>query len=688
MPKDQQQPNSVDQGINPLNGEKWSQSYLDILEKRKSLPVYERCKEICSLIDRNQFTVLVGETGSGKTTQVPQFLVNFFDCRSTGMLVGCTQPRRVAATSVATRVAQEMDVSLGNEVGYSIRFEEMTSRKTLLKYLTDGMLMREAMKDPLLSKYKVILLDEAHERTLATDILMGLLKEICAKRPELHVVIMSATLEAKKFQSYFNNCPLIEVSGRKFPVEIKYCTEPQLDYLDSAVKTCLQIHKTQGKGDILVFLTGEEEIEDACNRIRLEAENLTNKKLLVLPLYSSLPSGAQQQVFEATSDEVRKIVVSTNIAETSVTIDGIVFVIDPGYVKQRIYNPRIRVESLQVTPISKASADQRAGRAGRTQPGVCYRLYTEKSYYKDLLKDSIPEVLRTNLSSVVLQLRRIGVEDLVHFDFMDPPAPETMMRAFELLHYIGALDDEGNLTAEGIMMSDFPLDPQLAKVLIWGSQIGGCADEVLSIVSMLSVQPPFMRPTAGKRAADRAKLQFAHPEGDHLTLLNVYYSFQYAEDPTNWAYENYLNIRALKAAQNVRKQLTSYMQKAGLPVQSSVSYGQSDYWVRIRKSLLSGFFMQAAHLERNSLYATLKDNQIVKLHPSTVLTGKLPQWVMYNEFVLTSQHFIRTATSIEPEWLIELAPHYFDLETIPNCEAKLILERIVSKLSKRVKKNA
>lgn len=356
------------------------------------------------------------------------------------------------------------------------------------------MLLREAMADPLLERYKVIVLDEAHERTLATDVLFGLLKEVLKNRPDLKLVVMSATLEAEKFQTYFSGAPLMKVPGRLHPVEIFYTQEPERDYLEAAIRTVVQIHMCEPAGDILVFLTGEEEIEDACRKINKEINNMGDQvgPVKVVPLYSTLPPAMQQKIFEpapAPSREGgpagRKIVVSTNIAETSLTIDGIVYVIDPGFSKQKVYNPRIRVESLLVSPISKASAHQRAGRAGRTQPGKCFRLYTEKSFNDDLQPQTYPEILRSNLANTVLTLKKLGIDDLVHFDFMDPPAPETLMRALEVLNYLGALDDDGNLMPLGETMSEFPLDPQMSKMLVISPKYN-CSNEILSISAMLS----------------------------------------------------------------------------------------------------------------------------------------------------------------------------------------------------------
>ncbi|KAG2693264.1 hypothetical protein I3760_08G088800 [Carya illinoinensis] len=490
--------NGISSGINRWTGRAYSQRYHEILEKRRSLPVWHQKEEFLQVLKANQTIILVGETGSGKTTQIPQFVLEAVDIETPDkrrkMMIACTQPRRVAAMSVSRRVAEEMDVTIGEEVGYSIRFEDCSSARTVLKYLTDGMLLREAMTDPLLERYKVIILDEAHERTLATDVLFGLLKEVLKNRSDLKVVVMSATLEAEKFQGYFNGAPLMKVPGRLHPVEIFYTQEPERDYLEAAIRTVVQIHMCEPPGDILVFLTGEEEIEDACRKISKEVANLGDQvgPVKAVPLYSTLPPAMQQKIFEPAPPSAkeggppgRKIVVSTNIAETSLTIDGIVYVIDPGFAKQKVYNPRVRVESLLVSPISKASAHQRSGRAGRTQPGKCFRLYTERSFNNDLQPQTYPEILRSNLANTVLTLKKLGIDDLVHFDFMDPPAPETLMRALEVLNYLGALDDDGNLTKLGEIMSEFPLDPQMSKMLVVSTEFN-CSNEILSISAMLS----------------------------------------------------------------------------------------------------------------------------------------------------------------------------------------------------------
>ncbi|KAF3912309.1 p7 [Arthrobotrys entomopaga] len=690
--------------LNPFTGQPLSDQYFKILQKRRDLPVHAQRDEFLKLYQENQILVFVGETGSGKTTQIPQFVLYDDLPHTTGKKVACTQPRRVAAMSVAKRVADEMDVVLGEEVGYNIRFENNTSSKTILQYMTDGMLLREAMNDPDLHRYSCIILDEAHERTLATDILMGLLKDVAKRRPDLKIVVMSATLDAHKFQRYFGveenkfNAPLLAVPGRTHPVEIFYTPEPEKDYVEAALRTVLQIHGTEPEGDILLFLTGEEEIEDACKRLRLEGDEMQREQdcgpLKVYALYGTLPPHQQQKIFEPAPPPARaggrpgrKVVVSTNIAETSLTIDGIVYVVDPGFSKQKVYNPRIRVESLLVSPISKASAQQRAGRAGRTRPGKCFRLYTEKAFKAELIDQTYPEILKSNLASTVLELKKLGIDDLVHFDFMDPPAPETLMRALEELNYLACLDDDGELTHMGRSASEYPLDPALAVMLIASTEFR-CPSEILSITALLSVPQIFIRPNNRRKEADQAKASFAHPDGDHLTMLNAFHAFKSQPPATasRWCQENYLSYRSLSSADNVRNQLKVIMEKQGMDLEST-SYEDRNYYNNIRQALCAGFFMQVAKkTAQGKGYITVKDNQNVLLHPSTVL-GQENEWLIYNEFVLTTKNYIRTVTSVKPEWLLENAPIYYDLESFPKGEVRTGLQRTVEKMARKAKQD-
>ncbi|KAK7460585.1 DEAH-box ATP-dependent RNA helicase prp43 [Stygiomarasmius scandens] len=696
--KGEQVRKAMEHELNPFTNVPHTPQYRKILEARKKLPVYSQMDEFYKIFSKNQIIVMVGETGSGKTTQIPQFVAYSDLPHTKGKLVACTQPRRVAAMSVAKRVAEEMDVELGRQVGYSIRFEDMTEPgTTFLKYMTDGMLLREAMNDPDLTRYSTIILDEAHERTLATDILMGLLKKVAQKRPDLKIIVMSATLDAVKFQKYFSlhrgegdqQAPLFKVPGRTHPVEVFYTQEPEPDYVEAAIRTVLMIHRAEEPGDILLFLTGEEEIEDACRKIKLEADDLINQDpdsvgpLVCIPLYSSLPPAQQQRIFDAppaprTPDGPpgRKVVVSTNIAETSLTIDGIVYVVDPGFSKQKVYNPRVRVESLLVSPISKASAQQRAGRAGRTRPGKCFRLYTEKDFMSELEEQTHPEILRCNLSNTVLELVKLGIKDLVRFDYVDAPAPETLMRALELLNYLAALDDDGNMTPLGSIMAEFPLDPQLAKMLIVSPEFK-CSNEILTITSMLSVPNIWVRPPNQRREADEAKALLTVPESDHLTLLNVFNQYMQNKYDKNWVWQHYLSGRALQQAENVRMQLQRNMERFEIDLISLPD--EKKLFLNVRQVLVCGFFMQVAHKEgEKGAYTTVKDNQIVRLHPSCGLDTQ-PEWVLFNEFVLTKQPYIRTVTDVRGEWLLEYAPLYFDMKTFPDGEAKRALLRVSNK---------
>jgi pre-mRNA-splicing factor ATP-dependent RNA helicase DHX15/PRP43 len=496
---------------------------------------------------------------------------------------------------------------------------------------------------------------------------------------------MSATLDAAKFQEYFHGAPLMKVPGRTFPVEVFYTAKPERNYVEAAIRTTVHIHQCEEPGDILVFLTGEQEIEQACEEIREKARSMgpEHGELVVYPLYSSLPPEQQRRIFsEAPGPRVpggppgRKVVVSTNIAETSLTIDGIVYVVDPGFSKQKVYNPRIRVESLLVSPISRASARQRAGRAGRTRPGKCFRLYTEKSFYEDLQETTYPEILRSKMSNVVLTLKKLGIDDLVHFDFMDPPAPETLMRALELLNYLGAIDDEGEMTELGYQMSELPLDPQLAKLILVSPDYR-CSSEIVTIVACLSVPQIFLRPREAAKAADEAKAQFTHSDSDHLTLLHVFneYNMVPEKERKQWCWDNFISERAMISASNVRTQLLGIMKRLDLPIISSDIKGDGSFAsTDLRKALTAGMFMQTAYRQRSGEYLTVKDNQLVHIHPSSVVSSR-PEWVIFEEFALTTKNYIRTVTTTTVDWLIELAPHYFDLETFPKCEAKGELEK-------------
>ncbi|CAI5723798.1 unnamed protein product [Hyaloperonospora brassicae] len=642
--------------------------HLSMQEGRKQLPVYPYRESLLEAIRNYPVIIIEGETGSGKTTQIPQYLheVGYSELGT----IGCTQPRRVAAMSVAARVAQEMNVKLGNEVGYSIRFEDCTSDKTVIKYMTDGMLLREFLTEPDLKSYSVMIIDEAHERTLSTDILFGLIKDIARFRDDIKIIVASATLDATKFSAYFDDAPIFKIPGRMYPVDILYTKAPEADYLDAAIVTVLQIHITQPLGDILVFFTGQEEIESAEEILLQRTRGLGSRirELLIRPIYATLPSERQAQVFEPTPEGARKVVLSTNIAETSLTIAGICYVIDTGFCKQTNYNAQTGMESLLVAPVSQAMANQRAGRAGRTAPGKCFRLYTAWSYKNELDENSVPEIQRTNLASVVLLMKSLGINDLLHFDFMDPPPEKALIRSLEQLYALGALNGLGELTKLGRRMAEFPLDPMMSKALL-ASEKYGCVEEVMTVCAMLSVNNSiFYRPKDKAVHADNARLNFARGGGgDHITLMNVYNQWVETNYSTQWTYENFVIMRSLKTARDVREQLEGLCDRVELERTSN----RSDH-EPIRKAICAGYFYNTAKLDNSGQYKTVKKAQLVYIHPSSCLIKleEVPRWVVYHELAFTTKEYMRNVVPIKSEWLMELAPHYYKVKEVEDARSK------------------
>jgi pre-mRNA-splicing factor ATP-dependent RNA helicase DHX16 len=644
---------------------------LSIQETRKSLPIYAFRDEFIAAIEEHQILVIVGETGSGKTTQLPQYLHEAGYTKN-GMKVGCTQPRRVAAMSVAARVADEVGVKVGNEVGYSIRFEDCTSDKTILKYMTDGMLLREFMTEPDLAGYSALMIDEAHERTVHTDILLALVKDLSRERPDLKLLISSATMNAVKFANYFDGAPIFNIPGRRYPVDIYYTPAPEANYLAAAITTVFQIHSTQGKGDILVFLTGQDEIEAAELELTETARKLGTriKELVVCPIYANLPSDLQAKIFEPTPEGARKVVLATNIAETSLTIDGIVYVIDPGFVKENVYNPATGMSNLVVVPCSRASANQRSGRAGRVGPGKCFRLYTKFAYMNEMDESTTPEIQRTNLNGLVLQLKALGINELLDFDFMDPPPTEALIGALNQLYALQALNHKGELTKLGRQMAEFPTDPMLAKAVLAADK-EGCVEEVLSIVSMLSeASALFFRPKDKKIHADSARNRFTVKDGgDHLTLLNIWNQWVDSDFSPIWSRENFLQQRSLTRARDVREQLAKLCER----VEVTASSCGSSNMLPIKRAITAGFFPNAARLQRSGdSYRTVKSNNTVYIHPSSVLMGHDPpiKMVVYFELVQTTKEYMRSCLPIEAKWLAELAPHFHQKKDVEAMEDK------------------
>uniref|UniRef100_A0A8C6TAP8 RNA helicase n=1 Tax=Neogobius melanostomus TaxID=47308 RepID=A0A8C6TAP8_9GOBI len=635
-----------------------------IQEVRRSLPIFPFREDLLRAITQHQILVIEGETGSGKTTQIPQYLME--DVSLKLLLIRSGLPRRVAAMSVAARVAEETGVKLGNEVGYSIRFEDCTSERTVLKYMTDGMLLREFLTEPDLASYSVVIIDEAHERTLHTDILFGLIKDIARFRSDLKVLVASATLDTERFSCFFDDAPVFRIPGRRFPVDIFYTKAPEADYLEACVVSVLQIHVTQAPGDCLVFLTGQEEIEACCEMLQERCRRLGSKiaELVVLPIYANLPSDMQAKIFSPTPPGARKVVVATNIAETSLTIDGIIYVIDPGFCKQKSYNARTGMESLIVTPCSRASANQRAGRAGRVAAGKCFRLYTAWAFKHEMEETTIPEIQRTNLGNVVLLLKSLGINDLIHFDFMDPPPHETLVLALEQLYALGALNHLGELTKMGRRMAELPVDPMLSKMILASEQYK-CSEEVLTIAAMLSVNNSiFYRPKDKVVHADNARMNFTVPGGDHLVLLNVYNQWVESGFSTQWCYENFIQFRSMRRARDVRDQLEGLMERIEVEVVSSLEDS-----VPIRKAITAGYFYHTARLSKGG-YKTVKHQQTVYVHPNSSLFEEQPRWLIYHELVFTTKEFMRQVIEIDSGWLLEVAPHYYKSKELEDSSSK------------------
>ncbi|CAE8625044.1 unnamed protein product [Polarella glacialis] len=633
---------------------------------RKSLPVYLYKAQLLEAIRDYQVLIVVGETGSGKTTQIPQYLheVGYSKIGK----IGCTQPRRVAAMSVAARVSQEVGCKLGHDVGYNIRFEDCTTDRTVIEYMTDGMLLRSFLNEPDMQSYSVMIIDEAHERTLHTDILFGLVKDVARFRQDLKVIISSATLDAEKFSEYFDNAPIFNVPGRRYPVSIHYTKAPEANYLDACVITVLQIHLTQGPGDVLVFFTGQQEIEEAIDLISYKTRGLgaSVAELLVLPIYATLPTDLQAKIFEPTPEGARKIVLATNIAETSITIDNIVFVIDPGFCKQNTFNPRTGMESLVVVPCSKASANQRAGRAGRVKPGKCFRLFTKWSFEHELDDDNAPEIQRSNLGHVVLMLKSIGIDDLLHFDFMDPPPPETLIKALEQLYALSALNDQGDLTKMGRRMAEFPMDPMMSKVLIAAEKYK-VVNEILTVCGMLGVDNAiFYRPKDKGLHADNARKNFHRAGGDHMTSLHVYNQWEETGFSLNWCMENYLQNRSLKRARDIREQLVDMLDKVEIEHSSDPQNLDGQL-----KAILSGYFYNTARLRKDGSYVTVKHPHTVEIHPTSSLFGQQPKLVCYHELCLTTKEYMRGVIEIKPEWLLEVAPHFYQSKDLDGFKGKM-----------------
>ena len=620
------------------------------IELRKTaaqLPVAEAQDGVIELIKNNQVVVLIGETGSGKTTQVPQFLLRRLG--DSAKTIAVTQPRRIAAVTIARRVSEEMGCKLGGLVGYAVRFDDTSSPQTRIKYMTDGILMRELLSSKDLSRYGVVILDEAHERTVNNDILIGLIKEITTRRSDLRIVVMSATLNAEIFSKYWGNCPIGYIEGRTYPVDVFYTAEPCQDIIDSAVITILQIHVDHPNedGDILVFLTGQDTIEDA-TRILQEKIKLIPKgdrELLPIPLYANLTFEKQGRAFVPPPVNCRKVILATNVAETSLTIPNIKFVVDCGLVKEKRYNPVTGMESLTEVQVSQAQAKQRSGRAGRVQSGECYRMFTEHAYLS-LNQVTEPEIKRVNLSSVILQLKMLGVDDIMSFSFIEPPKEQNLVAALHLLYLLGALDTKGCVTDVGKKIAKLPIDPTHARTLIAAEEFG-VFDSVVSIIAMLSTENVLSSPNKYQRdQVDANRQAFHSPHGDHLTMLNIFNEFkkQSKKDVFDWCRQLLVNYRKMASVLDIRKQLRQFSGYTAADKEQEIADSTS----MIRKAFCHGFFLNVAQYDFDKkIYHTAETKQEVSIHPSSCLfrSRQRPPLVLYDEVLFTKKRFMRSIIS-------------------------------------------
>ncbi|XP_030459920.1 probable pre-mRNA-splicing factor ATP-dependent RNA helicase DEAH4 [Syzygium oleosum] len=634
------------------------------------LPVLQFEEKIAETVEKNPVVVLIGETGSGKSTQLSQILRRRGYTKSG--IVGVTQPRRVAAVSVARRVAQELGVKLGEEVGYAIRFEDRTSKRTRIKYLTDGVLLRESLSNPELSEYSVIILDEAHERSLNTDILLGLMKRLVEIRSSnLRVLITSATLDGNKVSKFFSDCPVLNVPGKLYPVEIVYSRERPTSYLESSLRTALNIHLREPEGDVLIFMTGQDDIEKLVSKLEDEVRSLEEGSCMdaiILPLHGSLPPESQVRVFTPPPPNCRRFIVATNIAETSLTVDEVVYVVDSGYVKQRGYNPSTGMYSLDVVQVSKVQADQRAGRAGRTRPGKCYRLYPSIVYQDEFPDVTVPEIQRSSLAGSVLYLKSLDLSDIdiLRFDFLDPPSHGSLEDALKQLYLIDAIDENGSITSIGQTMAELPLEPSLSRTLMEANEYG-CLPQALTIAAMLSAETSLL-PGRSKGTEKKRRHSPDLPDGsglgDHIQLLQIYEQWDQNDYDIGWCKENNLQVRGMLFVKDVRKQLCQIMQKTAkgtLDVRTSESRKERrDDYRNLRKALCVGFANQLA--ERMTLhngYRTIGfKSQLVQVHPSSVLgtdeQGMYPDFVVYHELITTSRPFMRNVCAIDIKWVVPI----------------------------------
>lgn len=631
-------------------------------EQKNILPIKEFEKEIKEVIKKNDSAIIVGETGSGKTTQIPLMLLDEIDPKKK---IAVTQPRRVAVRSVAKYVAEQAKTRIGDKVGYQVRFEDHTTEGTRINFMTDGILLRKISSDPLLTEYSVVMVDEAHERSLNIDFSLGLLKDIQAKRvakglEPLKIIVTSATLEKEKFEKYFDKSPLIEVPGRLFPVDMNYSTENFDDYIQAAAEQTMIVLNKKKDGDILIFMPGQEEIKQTIDKINHNLPPDLKDQVEVLPLYGEMSPEDQDKIFAKTPK--RKIIVSTNIAETSVTIDGVAHVIDSGLIKQTNYNPQTGIKTLDCVRHSKSGCKQRAGRAGRTQPGSYWALYSKEDY-NERLEHQLPEIKRSNLANVVLQMKQLGIDDIGAFNFIDKPDAGAIEATLTTLKNLGALDENNRLTKLGEIMADLPIEPRYSRMILEAQKFN-CVEELVIIVSFLGGRSVFVRPKEKENEADRAHRQFINPTSDFLSLLNVWKQYQAHGYRYEWARDNFLHGKVLEEVRQTQYQLLGILRKHQLL--SAKDPVKGDLEQNVAKAVTSGLIDNLMVRYSRFGYKRVTDFSYytpeIFIHPSSSQFSVRPEILVSGEIVKSSKIFARNNQEVKPEWLIEVAPQ------VLNCE--------------------
>ncbi|CAJ1080242.1 DEAD/H (Asp-Glu-Ala-Asp/His) box polypeptide 32a [Xyrichtys novacula] len=665
--------------LNQFDGLPFSSRYYKLLKKRKTLPVWKVRYEFEDALANNQLLIVSGTARTGGSTQIPQWCAEY--CLSAQYQNGrvvCTQTGRQQAVDLALRVADEMDVNIGHEVGYTIPQETCCSADTVLRYCTDDMLLREMMSDPFLEHYGVVVIDQAHERTVSTDILLGLLKDILLQRPELRVVVLAIPPMTDKLLKHYDNTLLISVRALP-PAEVVYSSSQSKDYFYSALRLVLELHRTKEEGDVVVFLASDEEVHCAYTILQREGTRLGAELGPMVPVVLCpnqgcfLPDLAEQPRLS------RRVFLSTHQGEDMWwPTESVNFVINTGVQKTMVYNPRIRAHSEVLRHISQCQANVRKQLSGPT--GKCFCLYPEDS---KLPAENSPQILESNITPTVLFLKRMEIAGLGQCDFIDRPDPEGLMQALEELDYLAALDDDGNLSEIGIIVSEIPLDPQMAKALLASCEFD-CVSEMLTIAAMLAAPSCFLEPPAGMtHEAVQCHRKFQHPEGDHFTLINIYNAFKQSQreqyfSAKKWCQDYFLNHSALKTAEAIRSELTDTLNRIELPI-SEPSFGTKTNAHNLKRALLAGFFMQIARdVDGSGNYFILTHKHMAQVHPLSCYGAQshklgLPEWIVFHEYTLSGNNCMRTVSEISPQVFIQMAPVYF-FYNLPSSESKDILQ--------------